>query len=143
MRKRRTQGQQAAASGAFLWVVFYAFRSLFRRGLDNLSRLPADHAGKALIFMDIYSPKCVDRKYLFRCRLASFFRRMAASGYSLYLHSIIHISCLVFCGRMKYNKKCYRSMNVGSVWLLPTNTETLADWHRKKCGDECDKNSNM
>lgn len=34
-------------------------------------------------------------------------------------------------------------MNVGRVWLLLTNTETLADWHRKKCGDECDKNSNM
>ena len=40
MRKRRTQGQQAAASGAFSWVVFYAFRNLFWRGLDNLSRLP-------------------------------------------------------------------------------------------------------
>ena len=48
MRKRRAQGQQAAASGAFLWVFVYAFRTLFRRGLDNLSRLPADHAGKAL-----------------------------------------------------------------------------------------------
>ena len=48
MRKRRAQGQQAAASGAFSWVVFYAFRSLFRRGLDNLSRLPTDRAGKAL-----------------------------------------------------------------------------------------------
>ena len=49
MRKRRAQGQQEqAASGAFSWVVFYAFRSLFWRGLDNLSRLPADHAEKAL-----------------------------------------------------------------------------------------------
>ena len=38
---------QAAASGAFSWVVFYAFRSVFWRGLDNLSRLPADRAGKA------------------------------------------------------------------------------------------------
>ena len=46
MRKRRAQGQQAATSGAFLWVVFYAFQSLFRRGLDNLSCLPADRAGK-------------------------------------------------------------------------------------------------
>ena len=63
MRKRRAQGQQAAASGAFLWVVFYAFRSLFWRGLDNLSRLPADCGGKDLIFMDIYSPKCVDRRF--------------------------------------------------------------------------------
>ena len=40
MRKRRAQGQQAAASGAFSWVVFYAFRSVFWRGLDNLSCLP-------------------------------------------------------------------------------------------------------
>ena len=48
MRKRRAQGQQAAASGAFSWVVLYAFRNLFWRGLDNLSRLPADHAEKAL-----------------------------------------------------------------------------------------------
>ena len=48
MRKRRVQGQQAAASGAFLWIVFYAFRSPFWRGLDNLSRLLTDRAGKAL-----------------------------------------------------------------------------------------------
>ena len=48
MRKRRAQGQQAAASGAFLWVFVYAFRPLFRRGLDNLSRLPADCGGKTL-----------------------------------------------------------------------------------------------
>ena len=40
--------------------------------------------------------------YLCRCRSASFFRRMAASEYDVYLHSIIHISCLVFFGRMKY-----------------------------------------
>ena len=49
MRKRRAQGQQEqAASGAFSWVVFYAFRSLFWRGLDNLSHLSADYAGKDL-----------------------------------------------------------------------------------------------
>ena len=51
MRKRRAQGQQAAASGVFLWVVFYAFRSLFWQGLDNLSHLPADHAPKALLWL--------------------------------------------------------------------------------------------
>ncbi len=79
MRKRRAQGQQAAASGAFSWVVFYAFRSLFWRGLDNLSRLPADRARKALKWLDFYRPKCVDRRYLFRCRSASFFRRMAVA----------------------------------------------------------------
>lgn len=48
MRKRRAQGHQAAASGAFSWVFLYAFRSLFWRGLDNLSHLSADHAEKAL-----------------------------------------------------------------------------------------------
>ena len=63
MRKRRAQGQQAAASGAFSWVVFYAFRSLFRRGLDNLSRLPADRARKALKWLDFYRSKCVDRRH--------------------------------------------------------------------------------
>ena len=63
MRKRRAQGQQAAASGAFSWVVFYAFRSLFWRGLDNLSRLPADRARKALKWLDFYRPKCVDRRH--------------------------------------------------------------------------------
>ena len=47
MRKRRAQGQQATASGAFLWF-FYAFQSPFRRGLDNLSHLSADYAGKDL-----------------------------------------------------------------------------------------------
>ena len=41
MRKRRTQGQQAAASGAFLWVFVYAFRTLFRRGLDNPIATPS------------------------------------------------------------------------------------------------------
>ena len=62
MRKRRAQGQQAAASGAFSRVFLYAFRSLFWRGLDNLSRLPADHAGKALLRLAYYHPKCVDRR---------------------------------------------------------------------------------
>ena len=56
MRKRRAQGQQAAASGAFSWVVFYAFRNLFWRGLDNLSCLPADHAGKALSRLGFHRP---------------------------------------------------------------------------------------
>ncbi len=64
MRKRRAQGQQAAASGAFSWVVFYAFRSLFWRGLDNLSRLPTDHAGKARLWLAFRRPKCVDRRHI-------------------------------------------------------------------------------
>ena len=64
MRKRRAQGQQAAASGAFSWVFLYAFRSLFWRGLDNLSHLPADQAGKALKWLAYYRPKCVDRRHI-------------------------------------------------------------------------------
>lgn len=61
MRKRRAQGQQAAASGAFS-SFFYAFRSLFWRGLDNLSYLPAGHAVKALKWLAYFRPKCVDRE---------------------------------------------------------------------------------
>lgn len=64
MRKRRTQGQQAA-SGAFSWVVFYAFSNLFWRGLDNLSRLPADRVGKALSRLGFHRPKCVDTPNFF------------------------------------------------------------------------------
>jgi hypothetical protein len=60
MRKRRAQGQQAAASGVFSWVFLYAFRSLFWRGLDNLSHLPADHAPKALQWRVFRRLKCVD-----------------------------------------------------------------------------------
>ena len=116
MRKRRAQGQQAAASGAFLWVFLYAFRSPLWRGLDNLSRLPTDLAGEALLWLAFQRPKCVDRRYLCLCRSASFFRRMAATWLALYLHSIIHISCLVFFGRMKYNKKCCQRHEHG--WCL-------------------------
>ena len=47
MRKRRAQGQQAAASGAFLWVVFYAFRSLFQRGLDKSYCHPVNRSPEA------------------------------------------------------------------------------------------------
>ena len=85
MRKRRAQGQQAAASGAFLWVVSYAFRSVFWRGLDNLSRLPADHAGNTLSRLGFHRPKCVDRRYLCRCRSAPFFRRTRAAQSGQYL----------------------------------------------------------
>ena len=55
MRKRRAQGQQAAASGAFLWVVFYAFQS---------------------------PESC---QYFCRCRSASFFRRTRAAQSGQYL----------------------------------------------------------
>nr|DAS05356.1 MAG TPA: hypothetical protein [Caudoviricetes sp.] len=30
--------------------------------MDNLSRLPADHAGKALLWLAFHHPKCVDRR---------------------------------------------------------------------------------
>jgi len=46
MRKRRAQGQQAAASGAFLWVVFYAFRSLFWRDWIICPACPPTMPGK-------------------------------------------------------------------------------------------------
>ena len=61
MGKRREQGQQAV-SGVFLWVVLYAFRNIFWRGLDNLSCLPADYAGEALLWLAFRRPKCVDRR---------------------------------------------------------------------------------
>lgn len=84
MRKRRAWGQQAA-SGAFLWVFLYAFRSLFWWGLDNLSRLPADHVGKAPKYQDFQWLNCVACRYLCRCRSASFLRRPRAAQSGLYL----------------------------------------------------------
>ena len=78
MGKRREQGQQAV-SGVFLWVVLYAFRNIFWRGLDNLSCLPADHAGEALLWLAFRRPKCVDRRYLCLCRSAYFFRRICTT----------------------------------------------------------------
>ena len=47
MRKRRAQGQQAVPSGAFSWVVFYAFRSLFWRGLDKSYCRPVNRVSEA------------------------------------------------------------------------------------------------
>ena len=35
MRKRRTQGQQATASGVSLWAFLYAFQSPFQRDWSN------------------------------------------------------------------------------------------------------------
>ena len=58
---------------------------MFWRGLDNLSRLPADYAGKALSRLGFHRPKCVDRRYLFRCRSASFFRRIRTAQSGQYL----------------------------------------------------------
>ena len=98
MRKRRAQGQQAAASGAFSWVVFYAFRSLFWRGLDNLSRLPADHAGKALLRLAYYHPKCVDRR-----RFVKFPRNYLALLTSAFALNIMYLYD-------KYNKEQRRGV---------------------------------
>ena len=66
MRKRRARRATGPAPGIFLWVVFYAFRSLFWQGLDSLSHLPADYARKDLIFMGFYLSKCVDGRYFNR-----------------------------------------------------------------------------
>ena len=84
-------------------------------------------------------------RYLCCCRSASFFWCMAASEYDLYLHSIIHISCLVFFGRMKYNKKCCRMCRYGlcdaqrSKWKMEhhrhcKNGNTMVDTQRTKQG---------
>ena len=88
MRKRRAQGQQAAASGAFLWVFLYAFRSPLWRGLDNLSRLPADHAGKALKWLAFQWLKCVDRR--------GFSALAFCISFVALLHSVIHIPILLW-----------------------------------------------
>lgn len=69
-------------------------------------------------FMRVYF-RAAKGRYLFCCRSASFFQRMAASEYDLYLHPIIHISCLVFFGRMKYNKKCYRRYEYSQCLATP------------------------
>ena len=69
-------------------------------------------------FMCVHFWATKDR-YLCRCRSASFFRRMATTWLALYLHPIIHISCLVFFGRMKYNKKCYRRYEYSQCLATP------------------------
>ena len=51
MRKRRTQGQQAAASGVSLWAFLTHFKACSGGDWINLSRLPADHAGEALLWL--------------------------------------------------------------------------------------------
>ena len=51
----------------------------------NFIHLPADHAEKPLISVDFYRPKCVDRRYLFRWRSASFFRRTCTAQSGQYL----------------------------------------------------------
>ena len=85
MRKRRAQGQQAAASGAFLWVVFYAFRSLFQRGLDKSYCPPRQSFARGSLWWPIQLLNCVACRYLCRCRSASFFRRPRAAQSGLYL----------------------------------------------------------
>src|SRR5699024_11274257 len=40
----------------------YAFRSPLWRGMDNLSRLPADYAGKTLLQLGFHRLKCVESK---------------------------------------------------------------------------------
>ena len=116
MRKRRAQGQQAAASGAFSWVFLYAFRSLFWRGLDNLSCLPADHAGKALSRLGFHRPKCVDRRYLFLCRSASFFRRIRTAQSGQYL------------ARLDFGVNIFGIVNQRTEFFLFRFTESIAEY---------------
>ena len=71
--------------GASFFVHFPAFRTLFLGEQDNFIHLPADHAEKPLISVDFYRPKCVDRRYLFRWRSASFFRRTCTAQSGQYL----------------------------------------------------------
>ena len=191
MRKRRARGQQAAVSGVFLWVFVYAFRTLFRRGLDNPlpphqsfarsplrrafqrfncvdrrhfqpghTRLPQQngnlktqaetpfpylHASSPLfrpvfcvlpqrpcvhytelffgfvgrsltkpaqivdIFLSAWDFSCVfisgrPKTGIFAAAVQPHFLLTASSGYAPFLHSIIHISCLVFIGGSIYNK---------------------------------------
>ena len=61
--------------------------------------------------------RAVKDRYLFRCRSASFLRCMAVTWRTLYLHLIIHISCLVFSEQMKYNKKA----RLNTIRELPFN----------------------
>ena len=61
IRKRRTRRPAGPARPALSYGGFsYAFRKPFWRGFDNLSRLPADHAKKALKWRGFYRPKCVE-----------------------------------------------------------------------------------
>ena len=67
------------------FVHFPAFRTPFCGEQDNFIHLPAVHAEKPLISVYFYRPKCVDRRYLFRWRSASFFRRTCTAQSGQYL----------------------------------------------------------
>lgn len=55
---------------------FYAFRTPFQRVIDKSFSHPTDWPLKDLKTADFYPSKCVGRWYLFRCRSASFWRRI-------------------------------------------------------------------
>ena len=71
--------KKLSLSQRFFFVHFPAFRTLFLGEQDNFIHLPADHAEKPLISVDFYRPKCVDRRYLFRRRSASFSSSVGAT----------------------------------------------------------------
>jgi len=66
--------------------------------LDNLSRLPADHAGKALLRLAYYHPKCVDRR-----RFVKFPRNYLALLTSAFALNIMYLYD-------KYNKEQRRGV---------------------------------
>ena len=65
-----------APAPRFFAPIFYAFRTPFQRVIDKSFNHPADRPLKALKTAGFYPSKCVGRWYLFRCRSASFRRRI-------------------------------------------------------------------
>ena len=131
MRKRRAQGQRAAASGAFSWVFLYAFRSLFWRGLDNLSRLPADHAGKALKCLAYYRPKCVDRRHIqpghTRLPQQNCDLKAQAETPFPYLHALLPLFRPLFCVLPQRPCVHYTELFVGFVGRSLTKPAQIVD----------------
>ena len=76
------RGQQAAASGVFLWVVFYAFQSLFRRGLDKSLLPPRQSFARSPLRRAFQRPNCVEcRRYSsLLSSFSSVFSGMAAAS---------------------------------------------------------------
>ena len=63
----------------------YAFRSLFRRGLDKSYCPPRQSFARGSLWWPIQLLNCVACRYLCRCRSASFLRRPRAAQSGLYL----------------------------------------------------------
>ena len=65
-----------APAPRFFAFIFYAFRTPFQRVFDKSFSYPADRPSEALKTAGFYPSKCVGRWYLFRCRSASWRRRI-------------------------------------------------------------------